>query len=139
MGQSLFLRFANTVMTLIFLLYLYHIHIFCKAYICMKHIVDCSGQIKVKEISEQIPNPEILLLIFFHIFHNYKKTISYATPEPKREHVTAFVFQLEMTTLVKPVNGSPSFWAFPTPPMQRACPRLMIMEKMRYIDIALVR
>ena len=131
MGQSLFLRFANTVMTLIFLLYLYHIHIFCKAYICMKHIVDCSGQIKVKEISEQIPNPEILLLIFFHIFHNYKKTISYATPEPKREHVTAFVFQLE--------NGSLSFWASPTPPTQRACPRLMIMEKMRYIDIALVR
>ena len=107
----------------------------------MKHFVDCSCQIKVKEISEKIPNYKSKnpILNFFHIFHNYKKTISYATPEPKREHVTAFVFQLEMTTLVKPENGSLSFWASPTPPTQRACPRLMIMEKMRYIDIALVR
>ena len=84
----------------------------------MKHFVDCSCQIKVKEISEKIPNYESgnPILNFFHIFHNYKKTISYATPEPKSEHVTAFVFQLEMTTLVKPENGSLSFWASPTPP-----------------------
>ena len=75
MGQSLFSRFANTVLTLILL---YYIHIFCKAYICMKNFVDCSCQMKVKEISEKIPNYKSgnPILNFFHVFHNYKETIT---------------------------------------------------------------